>query len=1130
MASGGTDNRFSGNVSNSLIIQVGTLHGGVHASPAESGAPALGPWAGLVDGSKVWSDGQDRSAAIRVAEHLTARHADIPDDPWLDRTLAERFTTRVSWVAGKLGVSFGPAEATLLTLIPLLHQALWTRAATDRLPDGPPESFYRDHSRLAARIEGHDEVRWWLFHRWLWLQAEVLKPESIADLLADIDVPPVITADRVSRLLQGLRLEPNVLCGRQRLAETRLRETLFGGTDHEEHVRTPLLGLALAVAYGMAIDSTGLSDIIVWHTPVDFPALHQTIAAATWDHRADCPVLSATCHHASVVEALREHTVRFDALLHAVRQATEFDTLAPLRTLPERASSDDVRPATSDGKPVFSGWSRFRMDEQRVQELLMGEQLYRDRSLAIRELYQNALDACRYRRAREEYLRRTADRSSGWTGKITFTQGVDADGRPYLDCTDNGVGMGISELTGVFARAGARFADLAEFRDEQVDWSRLDPPVELHPNSRFGIGVLSYFMLADEITITTCRMSRHGGLPDPAYEVTITGPGHLFEIRKVAEQGKPGTTVRLHLRADTHDSCVSTLGRLLAIAEFDTTAQHGDLRQHWAPNVFKPRPIVNPTDLQYAGDGQTVASSGGSVVWCEEGGGLLVDGLHAIPGISRAGYEKSGAIVNLTGPHAPRLSVDRTQILTDFRPVVAELQRAATRDLLESNTLATDAWLTRLGLNNPALADIIAEQAPGFGYFIADDLLAFDIKRRNELRSDFRSLPLDHIVLWRLLARKAVRALTSLASEVVEARSLLTPRPSDVTILCGHRLTSPRHNWLSMEELSRPGHVFSAAARIGSTPRTVAHRLSRLGVEGIVADIFPDDRWRSYDTELALFGRSEIFADWWRSTADPVPESHVRTVAARQHISPDEARAALVSYGFTIAPPWTIDGPFASVGEFAGAVIKLPAEERSFTKLPYTDPLDQLWWTLITQVRDSTEPAPLGLVLTAAEHVGVPPDVVAARFAEMGMTTPELPARVAPEDGYLLSVNLDGEPPWLDITRPVRLHHLIKAHARLSQSPFWAADRLTQLGFTVQTENLPYYPEYRDLVLLRQSDGTSTFLDPDQPVPLAHLITVSQELSVSIADLAERLRELGMNVPDLATTVNNAMARVPRET
>src|SRR5690606_13595771 len=180
---------------------------------------------------------------------------------------------------------------------------------------------------------------------------------------------------------------------------------------------------------------------------------------------------------------------------------------------------------------------------------------------------QNALDACGYRQARTEYLRRTQGFADGWTGRIRFEQGIDADGRPYLDCIDNGIGMGVRELSDVFAQAGVRLGDLPEFIEEQAEWARLDPPVQLHPNSRFGIGVLSYFMLADEVTGGTCRMER-AGTPGPLLRVSIAGPGSLFRIRTLGPGRECGTTVRLHLRSATAVSCVETLRNVLWVAEY----------------------------------------------------------------------------------------------------------------------------------------------------------------------------------------------------------------------------------------------------------------------------------------------------------------------------------------------------------------------------------------------------------------------------------------------------------------------------------------------------------------------------------------------------------------------------------
>ncbi|MFD0429518.1 hypothetical protein ACFQ60_23070 [Streptomyces zhihengii] len=225
----------------------------------------------------------------------------------------------------------------------------------------------------------------------------------------------------------------------------------------------------------------------------------------------------------------------------------------------------------SRGKRVYESTDlRFRLADDRIQELLMGEELYGDPALAIRELYQNALDACRYRDARTAYLRRTAHGFTGrWEGRIDFVQGEEG-GRPYIQCTDNGIGMGERELREVFSHAGMRFADLPEYIDELAAWQA--EGIELHPNSRFGIGVLSYFMLADDLQVTTCRLDREGH-PGNRLRVDIAGPGALFRIQDLGRGHEAGTTVRLWLRdPDTAVSAKEVLRRLLWISDYRVTA------------------------------------------------------------------------------------------------------------------------------------------------------------------------------------------------------------------------------------------------------------------------------------------------------------------------------------------------------------------------------------------------------------------------------------------------------------------------------------------------------------------------------------------------------------------------------
>ncbi|MFC0431212.1 hypothetical protein [Kutzneria buriramensis] len=749
MASGGNDNSISGHVSNA--VQAHTVYGGIHqyASP-QAAPPPTDPWGRLVHDSKAWQPSHDRSPAIAVAGQLAALNPALPaEDRWLDDSFVTRFSQSVDWVVNRLSEEymFSQAEATLLALIPLLHEVVWRRAAERRLPAVPDKELAKVDSRLAARMKEHEEIRWWLRHRWLWLEADVLATDAINTVLEEIDGLEEFKSERAAVLLQGLRLDTHQLCEGSRINELNEQQTIHGGTGDEQPLSLPLLSLVLAIAYRKTIDTTDLSSVITWHGPTVLDHLHETVSAVFWQVHAGCLLPFAKCHHAAVAAALHEHTNHLDEFLHAVRRAAEDPTvLHPLRRLPGRAIGGSIRAAKGpDGKEAFSGWSRFTIDEERLRELVMGVQLYHDRSLAIREMYQNALDACRYRRAREMYLDATTDdRESRWIGQIAFKQGVDASG-PYLDCVDNGIGMGHAELVGAFAQAGARFADLDEFRREQVEWSRANPPIELHPNSRFGIGVHSYFMLANEITVTTCRMDRKTGHAGAELTVKIIGPGQLFEIKETAERGTIGTKVRLHLNRSLPESCVAILTRLLAVAEFETTAEDGELNQRWDPGIFKPREGFRD-DGGYNAHGETASTTGGQVLWCEKGGGLLIDGLHVTPKSDDPTYEELGTLVNLTGREAPSPSTDRKEILEHVGPRVTKLQKAALAYLADSKLLLSKDWIDRLGRQNPQLADLITDHYPEHRRFSEDRTIAPKFGRQLTKTSVHDTI-LDHILL-----------------------------------------------------------------------------------------------------------------------------------------------------------------------------------------------------------------------------------------------------------------------------------------------------------------------------------------------------------------------------------------------
>ena len=1124
------------------------------------------PWQRMVARAAVWehtNPGRDATQdAVEVAGRLAALRVEIPGDPWLDSRFVERFDQRVGGLIKlRLGeLQFDPAEAALLALVPLLHQVLWTRAAAGAC-GGRPEvdaNFRRAHGRLLGLLDRRPDadaaIRWWLLHRWLSPRIEVVRQEPVTELLAEAEFPDYLRAEWVQTLLYGLRLEPAVLCT-DWVRRQKTHETLFGGAPDQQHVRLPLLGLILSVAHAMAIEATDLSETIVWHigipNPVKLDDLHTTLTDAQWSETT----LEAVCHHAATAESLSEHLVRVNALLHEVSKAARRDQgLEPLRALPERVNCDGVIPAKGpDGKPIFAGWNRFNLDEQRVQELLMGEQLYRDRGLAIRELYQNALDACRYRRAREEYLSRTTGRTTDWVGGIRFEQGVDETNQPYLDCVDNGVGMGISELTGVFARAGARFSDLTEFRDEQADWELLDPPIELFPNSRFGIGVLSYFMLADEITITTCRMDRTTGRPGPTLTVTIVGPGHLFHIQEVSGNGEPGTRVRLHLRSDGDASCVRVLDRLLGIAEFATTIRHGEETIHWKDGELRTRRGQHGT-YELNAHGRTSANSDGTVIWCERGGAVLVDGLVARPlrrGIlanARAGEGLHGAVVNITGSVSPRLSVDRMQILDDISAEVERKLSSAIPDLVES-IFVNENWLSEVTYKTPRLADLIFDEWTSLRSFFLEDG-ALVITHSEYVVNMMRREPVpDSILLWRLLAHapnETLEELIPVVPEVDRFGPILDARPSDTIVLTGS--SNRPTTWIEEERLTSPGHIFWTAERYGLSPRAIAQRLVALGFAEVEPSRFPDERAHAYRAETELLRLGGTSQTHWLSPTQPLPLNHATTAATNLHIDLSEALDFLSQYGFSPPPnperllrsrnldgkpPWLNPREQVTISHVIKAAAELEMTTSDVHKLIRqlnmqvavfdADWLDDDSATVLIASCDDIDDPDIGDIAAVAHQFGISLNEARQRLENLGVDVPAIPTSPPAVDIRLLSRNLSRRRPWLRRDRPVPPHHFLRAQWMFGTAPERVAGMLEELGYeTVLCEQKP-----EDIRLLGGTDLHSS-LDLYKPVTLSQLVMAGRQLSMPIGRVATRMRELGVDVPDIAGLVRTALARVPR--
>ncbi|MGL5094849.1 MAG: HSP90 family protein [Planctomycetia bacterium] len=163
---------------------------------------------------------------------------------------------------------------------------------------------------------------------------------------------------------------------------------------------------------------------------------------------------------------------------------------------------------------------RFQINLRGIIDLLSNH-LYARPEVFVRELLQNAVDANTARR------RLDPDHAGEITLSVTSFRGAS----PTLEVADNGVGLTEAEIHSFLATIGETSKrDLSGRRDEDF-------------LGQFGIGLLSCFVVSDEIVVVT-RSARENG---PAVEWRGRADGS-YSVRLLDADLAPGTSVYLTCR------------------------------------------------------------------------------------------------------------------------------------------------------------------------------------------------------------------------------------------------------------------------------------------------------------------------------------------------------------------------------------------------------------------------------------------------------------------------------------------------------------------------------------------------------------------------------------------------------
>lgn len=229
----------------------------------------------------------------------------------------------------------------------------------------------------------------------------------------------------------------------------------------------------------------------------------------------------------------------------AFRQGTIPDDSRERYTWPWPARlTTDIR--EKDGAFVYIDGA-FRPDTKRILDLLSGTELYGEPLVGLRELAQNALDAVKEQIAYERLQSRepgAADIEEALSKlhSVAISFYEDEEGH-WITCADNGSGMTKSIIENSLLVSGAAIRGDIRALERDAEAAGFS----LGRTGQFGIGVLSYFMLADRLKIATRRSLQAGDTDGVGWRFVTEGLGGFGELREDS-RGSPGTEVSLRIR------------------------------------------------------------------------------------------------------------------------------------------------------------------------------------------------------------------------------------------------------------------------------------------------------------------------------------------------------------------------------------------------------------------------------------------------------------------------------------------------------------------------------------------------------------------------------------------------------
>lgn len=177
---------------------------------------------------------------------------------------------------------------------------------------------------------------------------------------------------------------------------------------------------------------------------------------------------------------------------------------------------------------------QFTLAQDNILQLLVGHTLYNDSSVVVRELVQNSIDAVKLQCLYDKF-----NTNEITNGKIKVNWN---DKNRELSFWDNGTGMTIYDIENYLLKVGS-----SKYRDDDI--KKKFP--SFSSISHFGIGLLTCFMIANDVDIIT-----NSAEESDANSITLRKVNGKYLLQKLSKSKldkmiyKHGTLVKLYVRND----------------------------------------------------------------------------------------------------------------------------------------------------------------------------------------------------------------------------------------------------------------------------------------------------------------------------------------------------------------------------------------------------------------------------------------------------------------------------------------------------------------------------------------------------------------------------------------------------